>query len=126
MTKRFQDVSAKRGDTVELEVPITDENGDPFDLTDVAEVKWALFDYVDGSGFVEQFRKLLSLGEITLIQINGTGAVLDGLKIDIEPADTTGLEPGNYTHECEVTEAGGGVFTPFEGRWHLGRDKITT
>ena len=42
--------------------------------------------------------------------------------VQLDPADTTGLEPGWYSHEAEVTESGGDVTTVLRGRLELQRD----
>jgi hypothetical protein len=88
-------------------VTVTDDAGDPVDLT-AASVEWVLQTY-GGETILEK-----SVGDgIDLVE-----PTAGGLEISIETGETDGEgEPGGRTlyHECEVTDSEGRQDTVFVG-----------
>lgn len=99
MTRLNQDFEMHQAENKTLRVPIVDADGDPQTLTG-ATVRWEVF-----RGTTSILTKTSSDGSnpITLYNAAGTN---DGVSIPIVPADTTGLTPREYSHECRATLAG--------------------
>jgi hypothetical protein len=100
MTKLNQDFTIWQGETISLQVPITDGDGNPAGLAG-ADVTWKA---TAGSA------SLTKTG--TVIDINDTN---DGVQIDLDTDDTKSLSPNRYRHECRVVDGTGDHNVVFEG-----------
>ena len=97
------------GDTVQLNMAISDVNGDPVDIAGML-VQWAM-------GRSAQGPKLLA-------NVTGAGiAITDSsnglIAVTLVPADTIGLTPANYYHEFELTDGSGNISTVARGSLQL-------
>ncbi len=112
-----QDITHLAGDSATIRIKIEDETtGDPIDLQN-ATARWWMgrsSRAKDGSVYVK--KSTADPLEITLAE------ELDGfwyVTIFIGPEDTEDLSTGDFYHECEVQDAGGGVATVLYGTFTL-------
>lgn len=110
MTARRQDITIKQGESKTINIPVVDtdatpiEEGPPpvFPPKDLSgnSVLWGVWLEADDPISAAVLSKTTPI--ITIIQIDGGGAVLDGISIPLLPADTQALS-GTYHHEARVT-----------------------
>lgn len=104
------------GETKRLHVQVFDREGNPFDLSDIAQIQWEMQrDLTTDSG--ADLHKELGSG-ITIIN-----AVEGRFRIEILPADTTSMA-GQYYHEGRIYDALGNVATIFVGHAVLTKTAI--
>jgi len=108
MTQTNQDVELWAGDTKQLVVTVTDDAGDPKDLTG-ATVRWILQGRpADSSPLLDKDND--AKGGVTIV--DAAGGVF---RVDLSPEDTEELSPRTYYHEAEVTDASGNISTVLIG-----------
>ena len=96
------------GDTVSIAVTVTDSTtGAAVNLTG-ASMTWAL---ATAPGATALVTKTSADGDIT---VGGAGSNV--ATVALEPTDTATLTAGVYTHELQVTDGGGNVYTVYQGR----------
>ena len=98
-----QDFELVSGNDKTLRFTLTDENGDPVNLTG-ATIIWA---------FAKTATSKASLFDYTSpANVTITDPPTDGLfEVDIQRADTEGFKGGEYYHECRVQSAAGNKIT---------------
>jgi hypothetical protein len=94
------------GDSDEIEITLTGDDGDPYVLLD-ASAKWAL---ARSAKHTAEIEKNSTDGDITIDPYEGT------ITMPILPEDTAELADGLYYHEMELTEADGTVKTIMYGQ----------
>jgi hypothetical protein len=105
MTTINQDFSMYAGDSKNIVITVTDDNGSPMNLLN-ATVKWALKKRVKST---ENMIYKTTTDGITI-----TDAQNGLIKISLLPINTSSLS-GMYYHECEVTDQSGNVSTVTTG-----------
>jgi len=105
------DTEFHRGDSLTINIAVTDSSGNAVDLSDAQASEYGIF---DGAG-MQLVSK--SIGAGVAIAANVVTVTLD-------PADTASLAPGLYTHELEVIDALDAVHTVYQGDILLKRDYI--
>lgn len=95
------------GDTVALDIQVSDLNNDPIDL-DGATGTWAMAKSVEGPAIVT---KTVGAGGIVILDPSSDGI----LEITLLVADTINLLPGVYYHELQIVDAGGDTSTVIRG-----------
>ena len=106
MTMISQNFVMWQGEDKTLRIPIVDGDGDPVNLTG-STVRWEMFKPTADPVAVK------TTGDgITLYNAAGTN---DGIQIEIDPADTTDVTDGEYSHECRVTDGAGNKAVVFVG-----------
>ena len=108
MTETNQNFEITQGDTKVVTINVTDESGNPKDLTGSTR-RWGAFDKSD----VAVVSK--ANADISLVQVFGTGGVFDGLRFTLAPADTSGVASATYRHEAETVDSGSNVATVTKG-----------
>ena len=98
--KRNQNFELVAGDTVNLNITVTDKAGSK-NLAS-ATIKWGMWDDV---------AQALILSKAIDDGITVTSPLAGQFTVTLSPGDTLTVSPGKYTHECEVTDAGGNVST---------------
>ena len=108
-------IKLPRGDDRTVEFTITNKTtGAAINLTSGSAL-FTVRETVTGS---VTFQK--TSGEITEILI--TDATAGVLEVYIVPADTTGLDAGNYHYDLQITLANNKIYTPVRGILELGQD----
>jgi hypothetical protein len=97
------------GDTVQLNMTVTDETGAPIDIAGML-VKWAMGKSAQGPRLLS---KTVGQGIVITDSPNGAFAVF------LTPNDTLLLTPANYYHEFELTDGSGNVSTVARGSLQL-------
>lgn len=87
MTKLDQDFTMWQGEEISLRVPVTDSDGLPVTLTG-ATIAWKA---TAGSTTLSKSGSVISIDDTD-----------DGVKIDLDPADTKSMTAKKYRHECRV------------------------
>jgi hypothetical protein len=105
MTTINQNFSMYAGDSKNITITVTNDDGTVLNLTN-ATVKWALKKRVKST--VNEIYKTTTDGIVITDSLNGV------IKINVTPNDTTNLS-GMYYHECEVTDQSGNVSTVTTG-----------
>jgi hypothetical protein len=100
MTATGQNFEMFQGDTKDIEIPVTDENGAALPLDPFTEIVWVVYKQTTKE---EVLRKELGAG------ITVPSASL--IKISLLPVDTELLTPTTYNHECEISDGGTVVST---------------
>lgn len=121
MTVTGQTLEVWQGTKTKVEVPIVDANGDPQDLTG-ATVWWAAFvdDYEDwAEALISKGTDETGDDEITLIQIDGQAAVLDGIRFFVVEADLADITGDYYHHEARGQDASGNPSIFFTGDFNV-------
>ena len=112
-----QNVEHWRGNSLTIEIKISDENGLPIDLSQV-DAKWC---------FARSAQAKLA-GDIFVEKTNSPGGGItidpqtDGFNwmfVSLKPIDTENVAPGNYYHEAEVIDGAGNIFTVAVGKFKL-------
>lgn len=107
-----QDFTLVSGDTLALEIVITDPTGAAVDLTTAAAITWLLIDRRTRQPVIT---KTLADG-ITVGEIYQNVII-----VNLAPADSAALA-GLYAHELEVRDHAGGVWTPVQGMAQVAAD----
>lgn len=121
--KSNQNVELKRGDSLDIEIPVLDHNtGAPIDLTG-ATLKWwagkpAVYNY---NRLIREKEHLVTKTPTFFTETVGNKTI-HVLRISLVPADTADKIPGDYIHEAEVTLPNGKVHTTTEGLFILLND----
>jgi hypothetical protein len=97
------------GDTVQLNMAISDVNGDPVDIAGML-VNWAMGKSAQGP---QLLAKVTGAGIVITDSANGMIAVT------LMPSDTLGLTPANYYHEFELIDGFGNISTVARGSLQL-------
>ena len=105
MTKKAQDIEFVAGDFVEIVATVVDNDGAVKSLAHCT-AEWVLFNERAG---VQLFTKMTGAGITITDAVNGV------LTVTLQPADTVNVRPGQYYHECEVTDETGKPSTVFIG-----------
>jgi hypothetical protein len=114
MTAINQNVVHWAGDTRLIRIVVKDEAGDPVDLTS-ATVRWWLAKFVTSTGDNILVQKATEGHGIEIDHPNSFWRVL----ITLDAADTEGLPPGKWYHECEVVLASGAISTVAIGKFEI-------
>jgi hypothetical protein len=112
MASTAQDATIWSGDDVDLQITVTDPATDTPKQLQGASVRWVLFDR--------------RAGQIVLTKTTGAGITLTNaaagiFTVALDAADTDALA-GVYTHEAQVTDAGGRKSTVTTGTLTIMRD----
>lgn len=94
------------GDDKTLQVTVTDEDGDPVNLT-AASIKWQCARSLGKASAIS--KTATSGGGITI-----TGAATGDFEVTLDDTDTEDLA-GTYQHEAEVTFSDGTISTVLSG-----------
>lgn len=107
----MNDLAMIRGDTNEFELTLTDNAGDPFDLTD-ADITMTVGDL---------FTKTIGSGITVSAPLTGVASIVVG------PEDTEGAPDVRvaYSYDVQVTLADGRIKTPVRGRFVVVPDVTT-
>lgn len=106
MATTDQNATIHAGDTVDINVTVTNPaTGDPKNLTG-ATVQWAMY---------KAYKGTVVLTKDTDDGVTITDAADGELTISLEAADTEDVRPDIYAHEVEVTDSGGNVSTVTTG-----------
>lgn len=109
MTKRNQHFEMHAGETVDLNVVVTDKATKVRKNLAGATIKWVLYDEATEAAVLT--KTTATPGDIT--DIDG----LNGLfTVALAPADTANVAPGTYYHESEVIDSGGAVSVVLTGQ----------
>lgn len=109
MTKRNQYFEMHAGETVDLNVVVTDKATKSRKNLAGAAITWVLYDEAAESAVLT--KSTATVGDIT--NIDG----LNGLfTVALAPADTANVAPGTYYHESEVIDSGGAVSVVLTGQ----------
>lgn len=116
MPAENQDVTHWKGDTGQITIgPVTDSAGAFPDLTS-ATAKWYMAASASSTGSNIFIQKSTADGGIVITGDTNVGFTLT---IELLPADTESLAPGDFYHECEVTDAAGEISTVTVGAFTL-------
>lgn len=96
-----------QGDGHEIEITVTDDAGEPYNLATVLALTWSLAETWGGTALVS---KAIGTG-ITI-----TDAAAGKLAIEILSADTAGLTGKDYVHQTKMTDAIGQTYTISYGK----------
>lgn len=107
MTVTNQNIIIYRGNDAELDIPITDVNGDGYDLSGACNLYYVI-EFEPGSGSV--LRKTSGSG----ITVSGSVAT-----IVLTDTDTYALMPGNYCHSLLIVDSSNLVSTAMTGNLDL-------
>lgn len=110
--KRQQDVSAKSGDTIRLEITVKD-GAAAKNLTGCSAA-WRMAASYAGPALVSK---------TTAAGISITDAPAGKLIVTLEPADTADLK-GDFVHELEIVDGSGAKATALDGRFRLLEDLV--
>jgi hypothetical protein len=88
------------GDGVTLEFPVVDQNGNPYDLTGVQLLQWAMGNYAINTPLITKDSG--SIGGITV----GSPPTAGIFYVQLNSADTKNL-PGFFYHEARLTDSSG-------------------
>lgn len=102
MTQTNQNFSMYQGETKNLVVPITDENGNNLSLTG-STITWALRQRMTSTS------NLITKSTPSQITINS-----NTLTVHLLPTDTASIK-GAFYHECKMTDTSGNVSELFTG-----------
>jgi hypothetical protein len=106
MATTDQNATIYAGDTVNINVVVTDPaTGDPKNLAG-ATVQWAMF---------REYKGTVVLTKDTDAGITITDEANGALTIALDASDTENVRPDIYAHEVEVTDSGGNVSTVTTG-----------
>lgn len=96
------------GDDKTLQVTVTDEDGDPVDLTS-ATIKWQC---------TRSLGKASAISKTTTNGITITGASTGQFEVTLTDTDTESLA-GTYQHEAQVTFSDGTISTVLSGTMNI-------
>ena len=113
MTTNAQDFEIYQGDTKQITIKVTDENGVAKTLTGSSQL-WKAYD-----GATVKISK--ADVDISLVSVDGTN---DAIRFTIDPSDTSSLTAGAYTHEAEVTDSSSNVSTVARGTMTIRDDLV--
>ena len=102
MAATGQNFEIFQGDTKDVYITVTNENGAILDLTPYDAIRWVVYHQVNKALILE---KTLSSGITVPVGTDGV------IKISLVPADTENVQPNTYNHECEVSSGGTVVAT---------------
>lgn len=114
MARVNQNATIWAGDTVNLDVAVTNSAGAAKDITG-ATIAYVLFNEPAGATVLTK----TTADDIAITP--GTGGLFT---ITLEPADTESVAPGAYYHEAEVTDISGNVATVLTGKVTIMRSRI--
>lgn len=97
------DFTMYSGDDRSFNVGITNEEGDPEDVSDALSITYGVFHPRTG---VEQFKKELG---------DGITVVTSVVTVTLLPEDTEALLGGTYIHELEIITAENKTYTALQG-----------
>jgi len=106
----------RSGDTKTINVTVEDSSGDAKDITG-STIKWRL--YIDSDTSTAKVSKDTTDGITLTDPTNGV------FQISIAAADTSALDPGSYTQECELTDSASKVHTIIHEPAKILKDLIT-
>lgn len=120
MTATAQNFTMWQGETTRLRVPITNKAGEAVSLTG-ATITWKLF--ASKSATTALLTKTTADG-ISLADSNGADEVDDDeVVVALAKANTSGLAPGEYYHECRAVDASNDEQVLFIGDLYLKKSK---
>lgn len=109
MTKRNQDIDDYHaGDTLEIVVTVTDDDGNIIDITG-ADVEWYLLQYETSPDEDHLLKKTTTDGGITV-----TSAQDGEFTVTVDAGDTDGMS-GEYHHRARMTDSTGNRSTVMTG-----------
>ena len=108
MAHQVQNFEIHAGDDLTLQVSVTDDAGQPVNLTG-AQVAWQA-----SRGRADRFSSTAVLAKASGTGITVTDAAGGVFEVDLAAADTAGLR-GAFYHEAKVTDAAGDKSTVFTG-----------
>lgn len=118
-----QIVSMARGTSRQIVIPVTDDAGNPFDLTG-GTAEWWVGQSISSTGDGVVIKKSTDPGGGITISQSGS---LFSLNIVLDPPDTEQLPPRmSYYHEAKVVDAQGGVYVVASGTFELDPALTTT
>jgi hypothetical protein len=100
-----------KGDSLTLNIAVTDGSGAAVDLSGALSGKYGIF---DGAGLPLVSK---SLGD-------GISIAANVVTVTLLPADTASMLPGTYAHELEVIDSLAAVHTVYQGGIRVKRDYI--
>jgi hypothetical protein len=103
-----------RGDTRLIRATYVDEAGAALNLTGCT-IRWWFAKNANGPAL---FQKSIGSGVTVVSAASGR------FDVRMAPADTFSINPGDYYHECEITDASGEVATVFSGVVKISRDLV--
>lgn len=110
MTTENQNFEMWQGESVTLDVPITDENNAAFAMTG-STVAWKLTTF--GGTLV------LSKSTADDVSLEDSAGTDDMVRVVISPGDTRTVAPNSYYQECRITDASSDENVLFTGRVDL-------
>ena len=99
------------GDSKTLTILISDQAGDPVDVSDADSITYSIF----SSSATAKATKTLA---------DGITVVTSTVTVALAPADTAALSAGEYTHELQVVTAALEVYTAMQGKLTVRRSYI--
>lgn len=100
-----------KGDSLTLNIEVTDGSGGAVDLSDALESEYGIFDPT-GAQVVTK-----SLG-------SGISIAINVVTINLLPADTANVAPGRYVQELYILDADSAAHRPYQGDILLKRSYI--
>jgi hypothetical protein len=114
-----QNIEHWRGNSLTIEIKISDQSGNPINVTS-AEGKWCMARNAQakaaGDVFVQKNSDTAG-GGIVIEPI--TSDPYDYMIVTLHPIDTENLIPGNYYHEAEIVDGAGNIYTVCVGKFKL-------
>lgn len=104
------------GDSVSIACTVTDSATGAAVVLTGASMSWAL---ATSPGATALVTKTSADGDIT---VGGAGSNV--ATVALEPADTATVAPGVYTHELQITDGSGNVYTVYQGSLYLRGDVV--
>lgn len=96
-------IKVYRGDNYSLQVTVLDEGGSPIDLTG-ASITFSVKTDVDAGSY--SFQCTTAGGDV--VPVTPASGIF---RVDVAPADTQSLDPGDYVWDAQITLSGGEVYT---------------
>lgn len=113
-TTKSHDFYVRQGDDLRIIVEVSDQDGDPVNLQDVQEIRWAAASDIGAA--VDIKKKLTD----TTIELGAANAFF----FDLTPADTVGVPAGKYYHEAEIVTDQGKTYTVLHGTMRIVRQLV--
>lgn len=97
-----QNFEIRQGDERQLSITVYDSTGALLDLTG-ASARWVLISSRWGAGASLLLSKTVGVGITIPDQVASKGVCI----VELDPSDTSGLEPRGYAHQLRVSQPGG-------------------
>lgn len=104
------DITMRQGNDLKVVVSVTDQAGDPVDISGASEITWAVSESVDSETTI--LEKRLSLEEILQ-------AGVTAFSFEISSAESAAIEVGIYYHEALVVTADDKAYTTLSGQFTI-------